>query len=106
MSIYEKHLFVCENERDSKNPIGCCASKGSKALTEALKKRCNEAGLKGKVRVNKAGCLGQCERGPVVVVYPEGTWYQNVNISDVDDIFNEHILNNRVVDRLKLKKDL
>ena len=106
MSVYEKHVFICENERDSKNPIGCCVSKGSREVSEALKKRCNDAGLKGKVRVNKAGCLGQCAKGTVLAVYPEGTWYQNVVLSDVEDIFTEHIVNNRVVERLELKKDL
>ncbi|MES2615924.1 MAG: (2Fe-2S) ferredoxin domain-containing protein [Bdellovibrionota bacterium] len=104
MSLYEKHLFICENEREPKNPLGCCASKGSKEITAALKKRCNEAGLKGKVRINKAGCLGQCEKGAIMVVYPEGTWYQNVTLADVDEIFEENIQNNRVVERLQLKK--
>ena len=100
MSYYEKHIFVCENERDAANPIGCCAHKGAMEITAALKKRCQESGLKGKIRVNKAGCLGQCAKGPVFVIYPEGSWHENVTLNDVDNIFENHIkkqnLNNKV----------
>jgi (2Fe-2S) ferredoxin len=102
MTIYEKHVFVCENERDPTNPIGCCLHKDSKKITEALKKLCQNSTLKGKVRINKAGCLGQCAKGPVVVVYPEGTWYRNVSVEDVEEIFFQHLMNNQIVERLKL----
>ncbi len=104
MNLYEKHIFVCENERDLKSTTGCCAHKGAKEITDALKKRCKEAGLKGKIRVNKAGCLGQCEKGAVIVVYPEGIWYQHVTKDDVEEIFTEHIVNNKPIERLKLTK--
>ncbi len=101
--LYEKHIFVCENERESTNPTGCCSSKGAKEITAALKKQCKEVGLKGKVRVNKAGCLGQCAKGPVVVVYPEGVWYQHVTLADVNTIVQEHILKGCPVENLQIK---
>lgn len=91
MSIYKKHVFVCENQRDPHNPTGCCASKGSKELTIELKKYCDAAGLKGKVRINKAGCLGQCAQGPVLVIYPEGIWFKKVTKDDLEEIFEKHI---------------
>lgn len=91
MSLYQKHVFVCENQRDAQNPLGCCASKGSQAITAELKKYCQEAGLKGKVRINKAGCLGQCADGPVLVIYPEGLWFKKVALEDVKSIFEQHI---------------
>ena len=56
----------------------------------------------GKVRVNKAGCLDRCELGPVCVVYPEGTWYTYIDEEDVDEIIDKHIINGKLVDRLKI----
>ena len=93
MTIYKKHVFVCENQRDSNDSAGCCASKGAKEITLELKKYCKDANLKGKVRVNKAGCLGQCAQGPVLVIYPEGLWFKKVTKEDVKGIFENHIMN-------------
>jgi (2Fe-2S) ferredoxin len=56
----------------------------------------------GKVRINKAGCLDRCEEGPVVVIYPQGTWYTYVDNSDIDEIIDRHILRGEVVERLKI----
>ena len=57
---------------------------------------------KGKVRINSAGCLDRCDDGPVLVVYPEGTWYTYVDQSDIDEIVEEHLVNGRVVKRLTI----
>ncbi|MDW9229257.1 putative ferredoxin [Burkholderia cepacia] len=56
----------------------------------------------GKVRINKAGCLDRCEEGPVMVVYPEGTWYTYVDQADIDEIVESHLRDGKVVDRLKI----
>jgi len=56
----------------------------------------------GKVRINQAGCLDRCEEGPCVVVYPEGVWYTYVDKADIDEIIDEHLVNGRVVERLKI----
>ena len=56
----------------------------------------------GAVRINKAGCLGRCDQGPVMVVYPEETWYSFVDNDDLEEIIQEDLLNNRVVERLKI----
>lgn len=104
MSLYEKHVFVCENQRPEGDPRGCCASKGASAFTSALKQLVKDAGLNKKIRVNKSGCLDQCAFGPVVVVYPEGTWYRGVSADDAKDVFEQHIMGGRPVERLLLKK--
>lgn len=104
MSLYEHHVFVCENERPSTDPRGCCKSRGAEPFTAALRTLCKNAGLKGKVRVNKAGCLDQCAFGPVVVIYPEAVWYKGVTEADAQEIFQEHILNGRPVERLRFTR--
>ena len=65
----------------------------------------NEHGLKGIVRANKSGCLDICELGPAVVVYPDGVWYTNVQLDDVDEIFQSNIINNKPVKRLMANKN-
>jgi len=98
----ERHVFVCENRRAEDNPKGCCASKGGTAVRQRLKKLAFDAGLKGRVRINSAGCLDQCARGVTVVVYPEAVWYGAVTEDDVDEIFREHVLGGRPVERLRI----
>ena len=56
----------------------------------------------GKIRINQAGCLDRCELGPVLVIYPEETWYTYVDESDIDEIVEEHLVHGRVVERLKV----
>jgi (2Fe-2S) ferredoxin len=103
MAIFETHVFVCENERDGSDPRGCCASRGAREFTKALKELCKKGGTAGKrVRVNKAGCLDFCAQGPVVVVYPEGVWYRGVTAGDAQEIYTEHILGGRPVERLRM----
>ena len=60
------------------------------------------ATLPGKVRINSAGCLDRCEQGPVLVVYPEAVWYTYVDRDDIDEIVEEHLVNGRVVERLRV----
>ena len=54
------------------------------------------------MRINAAGCLGRCEQGPVIVVYPEGTWYTYVDKEDIDEIVDRHLLKGEIVERLKI----
>jgi len=71
---FRMHVFVCTNERSSDSPRGCCAAKNSLEILTRLKRAARTEGLKD-VRVNKAGCLDNCESGPSCVIYPEGIWY-------------------------------
>lgn len=102
MPPFEHHIFVCGNERPTGHPRGCCAEKGSAGIRAALKEAVAAAGLKGRVRVNQAGCLDQCEHGVTVVVYPEGVWYGFVTLADVPEIVEQHIVGGRPVERLRL----
>jgi (2Fe-2S) ferredoxin len=100
MKRYEKHLFICENKRGDDDPKGCCANKNSQKIKEQFKKRIAELGLNKDVRVNSSGCLGACEFGPSIVVYPEQIWYGGVTIDDVEEIIESHIIKNKPVERL------
>ncbi|MBA4318977.1 MAG: ferredoxin [Flavobacterium sp.] len=103
MKRYEKHLFVCENRRPEGHPKGCCADKNSDEITKLFKKRLAELSLNKDLRVNSSGCLGACEFGPSIVVYPEQIWYGNVKAADVEEIIQSHLLNNIPVERLIIK---
>lgn len=97
---FERHIFVCINERAPGAERGCCAHKGGGAVRDRFKKLLAGRGLNGRVRANKAGCLDQCERGVTVVIYPEQVWYGNVTVDDVQEIIERHILGGRLVERL------
>jgi len=102
MGMYERHIFVCENERSPDDSRGCCKSKNSSKFLQRLKELIKEAGLAYTVRANSSGCLGQCSQGACIVVYPEGIWYRGVTVEDADEIFLEHIQQGRPVKRLIL----
>lgn len=103
MKRFEKHIFICENIRPDDDPKGSCGAKGSKILKEIFKKRLKELKLAASVRANTAGCLDACEFGPSVVIYPEQIWYGGVKPEDVEEIIQQHIINNKPVERLKIK---
>ena len=102
MPPFQKHIFICINERKPDDVRSCCTSRGSLDLLDYLKARVHELGLKGKVRVNKAGCLDACTQGPAMVVYPDDVWYKPETREDMEEILTEHIQGNRPVNRLIL----
>lgn len=97
---FNRHIFFCLNERASGE--ACCAQHNAQEAFNHCKQRVKDLGLAGpgQVRVNKAGCLDRCSAGPVVVVYPEGTWYTYVDQADIDEIVDSHLKNGQVVQRL------
>lgn len=99
---YERHVFVCVNERAESHPKGCCKHKGAVSVREAFKKRLGSLGIKELVRANNAGCLDQCEHGVTVVVYPEQVWYGGVTPEDVPEIVDRHIVGGQFVERLMI----
>ena len=92
---YGKHVFICTGPR--------CAPESSPALYGRLKARLKELGLsEGPKRINRSQChcFGVCEGGPIMVVYPEGTWYHHVTEEKLEQIIQEHLVGNRPVREL------
>jgi (2Fe-2S) ferredoxin len=102
VSRFRCHFFICINRRADGHPKGCCASKGSEDIAAAIKLAAYDAGLKGVVRVNKAGCLDSCENGVSAVVYPQGVWYRHITLDDVDEIVQRTLIAGEIIDRLVL----
>lgn len=100
---YRLHVFICENRRPDSDPRGSCGAKGSEAVRQAFKEELARRGLKGEVRANAAGCLDACAFGPSVVVYPDGVWYGHVRPEDVPEIVEQHLIQGKPVERLRLR---
>jgi NADP-reducing hydrogenase subunit HndC len=96
MDIYRAHVLVCQG-------TGCVAS-GSEPIMETLQKEIEKKGLSKEVKVVQTGCLGLCELGPNVLIYPEGSYYCTVKTEDVPEIVEEHLLKGRIVERLLYKE--
>jgi len=97
---FQKHIFICTNQKDA--PKKCCGPEHGLALVEAFKQELTQRGLQKEIRAQRAGCLDACAFGPALVVYPEGTYYGNVQLSDVAEIVEKHLVNGEEVERLKL----
>lgn len=95
MTQYTKHVFVC-----TYGPW-CSRDGDTAAIVVRLKKAVNAAGLKGRVRINKSGCMNQCGHGPMVVVYPDGHWYCRVTPDDAEEIVATDIVGGGMVTRLR-----
>jgi (2Fe-2S) ferredoxin len=102
LPAFEHHVFVCLNSRPAGSPRPSCTTDGTSELHTQLQQLSKAAGLGGKVRINKSGCLDQCEHGPTVVVYPEAVWYGNVKPEDAVAIVEEHLVGGRPVERLRI----
>ena len=86
-SPYLLHVFVCTNSRDGKRKS--CGDSQSSEYKNNLKKFVNDCGLKGKVRISTTGCLGLCNTGPNIIIYPQGVWFSDVALDDMEIIQNE-----------------
>jgi len=102
MAYYRYHVFFCTNLRTDGS--ACCQRFDAQGMRDYAKQRSKQLGIAGRggVRINSAGCLDRCQEGPVLVVYPEGVWYTYIDQSDVDEIIKEHLVNGRVVERLRI----
>jgi (2Fe-2S) ferredoxin len=102
MSYFKHHVFICTNQREAGEQ--CCNSLGGSDAFAYAKDRVAELKQNGPgaIRINKAGCLGRCDKGPVLVVYPEEIWYSFIDKEDIEDIIQEHLIGGQVVERLKL----
>jgi (2Fe-2S) ferredoxin len=100
---YKKHVFVCTNDKDKGKK--CCRAENGHAIVRELRKEIEKKGLKGKVRINKSGCLDACAYGPAIVVYPDGIWYGGMKTGDAKKLVKS-IEKNRVIEnwQIDLKK--
>ena len=96
MDLFRAHVLVCGGTG--------CSSSGSAELIERFEEQIAKNGLDREVKVVRTGCFSLCEAGPVVIVYPEGTFYSRIRPDDVDEIVSEHLLKGRVVQHLVYKE--
>ena len=92
MEYFRSHVLVCGGTG--------CTSSGSETLLKLLEEKLVEHGLDKEIKPIRTGCFGLCEAGPVMIVYPEGTFYSRVAPRDIEEIVTEHLLKGRVVKRL------
>ena len=100
MPRFRKHIFICNNKRSEDDPRGSCSEKNSGSLIDYAKKRIHELGLKGEIRVNKAGCLDACSYGPSMVIYPDDTWYSPKTKNDIEIILEKNIQSDKRAEEL------
>ena len=99
MEPFRYHVYACQQEKPGTS-LPCCSARGSAQVLEALRKELAAQGLMNDVQVTTCGSLGMCERGPNMVVYPEGIWYSGVQVADVPELVREQFVNGRPLERL------
>ena len=90
--MYRSHVLVCGGTG--------CTSSNSQAIIETLEAQIAEKGLSEEIKVIRTGCFGLCALGPIMIVYPEGSFYSQVQVEDIPEIVEEHLLKGRIVTRL------
>ncbi|WP_058533307.1 (2Fe-2S) ferredoxin domain-containing protein [Legionella saoudiensis] len=102
MTYYSKHVLICTNQKAAGKQ--CCANSGGEEFFTYMKSRLSELGMHGpgKVRVSKSGCLGRCDLGPCVVIYPEGVWYTYSSFADIDTIIDSHLISGNIAQELAI----
>lgn len=98
MEPFSFHVFVCTQQKPEGVPS--CAAAGSFCILQALDRELQARGLAGSTQITTCGCLGLCDEGPMVVVYPDGTWYRQVKPEDVPEIVDSHVHAGEPVARL------
>ena len=98
MALVRAHVLVCTGTG--------CVSSGSRKVIAKLEEELKANGLDKEVKIVETGCQGFCEQGPLVIIYPEGTFYTHVQEADVPEIVSEHLIKGRIVNRLLFKEPL
>ena len=98
MEPFRHHIFVCMQEKPE--GVTSCTSCGSGQTLDSLHRELAAQGLESDVQVTSCGCMGLCDDGPVMVVYPEGIWYRKVKAEDIPEIVSSHLRSGKAVSRL------
>jgi (2Fe-2S) ferredoxin/SAM-dependent methyltransferase len=98
MQPFRYHVFYCEQQKPEGVP--CCAASGARQVADALRREVAARGLIDDVQITACGSLGLCERGPNLLVYPDGVWYSGVRPEDVAEIVASHFIKGVPVERL------
>ena len=106
MAKPERHVFVCLNTRPPGHPQASCGASGANDLLPLFYDELENRNLAGKVAVTGTTCMGPCDWGPTVVVYPDGTWYGRVRPNDVSEIVEKHFIDGEPVTRLLMPEQI
>ncbi len=106
MARPQKHVFVCMQQRPPGHEKGSCVERGSEAVLQEFQQQFQDRGFWGRFGLTTSGCVGTCESGPSVLVYPEGVMYGKVTKDDVSSIIEEHLLGGEPVERLQVPADV
>jgi len=104
MARPEKHIFVCTHTRPSDHPKGSCDGREAQTIRDGFAKIFEDRDLWNRFKLTQSSCLGVCEHGPAVLVYPEGVIYAKVRSGDIATIVDEHLLGGEPVESLKIDK--
>jgi (2Fe-2S) ferredoxin/predicted O-methyltransferase YrrM len=99
MEPFRYHAFVCTQTKPE--GVTSCSASGSKRVLDALNREVQSQGLENEVQITTCGCLGLCDQGPIVIIYPDGVWYRQVTPADVPEIVSSHLAAGNVVARLE-----
>ena len=99
MEPFHHHIFVCTQEKPE--GVTSCPANRSWQVLGALERELLSQGLDDEVQVSTCGCLGLCDDGPVMIVYPEGVWYRKVTAEDVAEIVSSHLRSGKILSRLE-----
>ncbi|MBZ0216491.1 MAG: (2Fe-2S) ferredoxin domain-containing protein [Fimbriimonadaceae bacterium] len=106
MAKPEKHVLLCGQSRPEDHPKGSCAARGAGAVADKFRAEFESRELWGRFKFSTTSCLGACEQGPVVIVYPDAVMYQKIGENDVARIIDEHLLGGKPVDDLKAPAEI
>lgn len=96
------HIFVCTSCRTNGTQKGFCHTKESVRIVEKFMEEIEDRDLSSECMITNTGCFGICSRGPIAVIYPEGTWYGNLTPAAVEEIMENHIEGGEIVKKYQI----
>jgi (2Fe-2S) ferredoxin len=96
------HIFVCAGSKLTGDKLGMCNTRGGQTLVRKIIDEIEDRELSNEVMLSTTSCFGVCDKGPVVVLYPEGVWYGSVDAEKIEQIFDSHVEGGIPVDSLRI----